>query len=89
MLPDFPKVREYANGSEYWDGAASQTKEFEIIHNITAAPSGVSQVDFSIGGTAILTLKDAGVLNAANLPTSSAGLSSGDIWNNSGVLNIV
>jgi hypothetical protein len=28
-------------------------------------------------------------LNVKNLPTSSAGLSTGDIWNNGGVLNIV
>ena len=36
-----------------------------------------------------LEVKNNGVINASNLPTSSAGLSSGDIWNNSGVLNIV
>ena len=30
-----------------------------------------------------------GTLNLSDLPTSSAGLSTGDIWNNSGVLNIV
>lgn len=30
-----------------------------------------------------------GRLNISNLPTSSAGLSSGDIWNNGGVLTIV
>jgi len=28
-------------------------------------------------------------VNMANLPTSSSGLSSGDLWNNSGVVNIV
>ena len=28
-------------------------------------------------------------LNLAGIPTSSAGLSSGDVWNNSGVLNII
>ena len=37
----------------------------------------------------LLEVKNNGVINASNLPTSSAGLSSGDIWNNSGVLNIV
>jgi len=30
-----------------------------------------------------------GVLNLPNIPTSATGLSSGDVWNNSGVLNIV
>ena len=39
--------------------------------------------------TSLLEVKNNGVINASNLPTSSAGLSSGDIWNNSGVLNIV
>lgn len=28
-------------------------------------------------------------LNISNIPTSSAGLSSGDVWSNSGVLTIV
>ena len=35
-----------------------------------------------------MTLKD-NTLNIANIPTSSAGLSSGDIWNDSGTLKIV
>ena len=39
--------------------------------------------------TSLLEVKNNGVINASNLPTSSAGLSSGDIWNNAGVLNIV
>ena len=30
-----------------------------------------------------------GKLNIQNLPTSSAGLNPGDVWNNGGVLNIV
>ena len=34
-------------------------------------------------------IKLASKINASALPTSSSGLSSGDIWNNSGVLNIV
>jgi len=35
-----------------------------------------------------MTLKD-NTLNIANIPTSSSGLSSGDIWNDSGTLKIV
>lgn len=47
-----------------------------------------------VTGTAVRTLSmrkvgSNGVVNLANIPTSSAGLSSGDVWNNSGVLNIV
>ena len=34
-------------------------------------------------------IKKNGGLNFGNIPTSSSGLSSGDVWNNSGVLNIV
>jgi hypothetical protein len=34
-------------------------------------------------------IKSDGTLNAANLPTSSAGLVAGDIWSNSGVLTLV
>lgn len=40
-------------------------------------------------GASNLEVKDNGVVNMANLPTSSAGLSAGDLWNNSGVINIV
>jgi len=38
-----------------------------------------------VGGVATST----STLNVSNLPTSSAGLVSGDVWNNSGVLTIV
>ena len=53
--------------------------------------SGVDKVKLMPAtGLNILTdLKTTGNINASNLPTSSAGLSSGDIWNNGGVLNIV
>lgn len=37
----------------------------------------------------ILNLKGNGNLNMPNLPTSAAGLVSGDVWNNAGVLNII
>ncbi len=36
-----------------------------------------------------MTLKHTGVLNLVNLPTSSAGLVSGDLWRNGNVINIV
>lgn len=39
--------------------------------------------------TARLTVKASGVLNAAGMPTSSAGLASGDLWNDSGTVKIV
>lgn len=38
--------------------------------------------------TVIVTVKASGVVNIANLPTSASGLSTGDLWNNSGVLSV-
>lgn len=37
----------------------------------------------------VMTIKGSGVVNIANIPTSSAGLSSGDIYSNAGILTIV
>ena len=53
--------------------------------------SGVDKVKLlpSTGLNILTDLKTTANINASNLPTSSAGLSSGDVWNNSGVLNIV
>jgi len=79
----------YKSISSYYDGSTNNEKEASYAHNITNATTGESQLDFSIAGTDILTLKDTGVLNASNLPTSSAGLVTGDLWNNSGVINII
>ena len=41
------------------------------------------------GGIANFEVRDDGVIIMASLPTSSAGLPTGALWNNSGVLNIV
>ena len=72
-------------------------KQTEVVVN----DRGID-IDFRVEGntaTALITTDAANnkvtlgglgvILNFANLPTSSAGLSSGDVWNNSGVLNIV
>jgi hypothetical protein len=40
-------------------------------------------------GSQNLGVRDDGVIIMANLPTSSAGLPTGALWNNSGVINIV
>jgi hypothetical protein len=59
---------------------------------IKGSDTSASTTGFKVtnsANTSLLEVKNNGVINAANLPTSSAGLSSGDIWNNSGVLNIV
>ena len=53
----------------------------------SASTSGFKVTD--INNVSLLDVKNSGQINIGSLPTSSAGLSSGDIWNNSGVLNIV
>jgi hypothetical protein len=49
------------------------------------------QIKFAAGGssTAHMTIKSNGRINMSALPTSSAGLSTGDIWNDAGTLKIV
>jgi hypothetical protein len=48
-------------------------------------------IKFAAGGssTAHMTIKSNGRINMSSLPTSSAGLSAGDIWNDGGTLKIV
>ena len=55
--------------------------------NNSASTSGFKVTD--VNNVSLLDIKNSGQINMGSLPTSSAGLSSGDIWNNSGVLNIV
>jgi len=50
---------------------------------------GISARSSTGTGNIIITPKLGAVLTISNLPTSAAGLPSGAIWNNSGVLNIV
>ena len=40
-------------------------------------------------GITAMTIKSNGRINMSSLPTSSAGLSAGDLWNNLGIINIV
>jgi len=48
-------------------------------------------IKFAAGGssTAQMTIKSNGRINMSSLPTSPTGLSSGDLWNNLGMINIV
>ena len=50
-----------------------------------------ADIEFKTGTTSTdqMIIKHGGVINMPNLPTSSAGLASGDLWNNSNVVNIV
>ena len=36
-----------------------------------------------------MTVKASGVINMSGMPTSSAGLASGDLWNDGGTVKIV
>jgi len=49
------------------------------------------QIKFAAGGssTSHMTIKSNGRINMSALPTSSAGLSAGDLWNDGGTLKIV
>jgi hypothetical protein len=44
---------------------------------------------FGSDGAERMRIKSSGVINISNIPTSSNGLSSGDIWSDSGTLKIV
>ena len=65
-----------------------------FIYNGTAGDisilNEVGAIKFAAGGssTAHMTIKSNGRINMSSLPTSSAGLSTGDLWNNLGILSI-
>jgi hypothetical protein len=65
--------------------ANNQSNQIVIGDNATGAGSNTA----TIGNTSIVKTILRGTINAANLPTSPAGLVTGDIWNNLGILTIV
>lgn len=88
------------NGVFIWGGGVGSTataigsEGFSVQKDmlVKGSDTSVSTTGFKVtnsANTSLLEVKNNGVINASNLPTSSAGLSSGDVWNNSGVLNIV
>ena len=56
-----------------------------LVLRTTAA----NAIKLQTNSTTRMTIKSDGKINITSLPTSSAGLSAGDLWNNSGVINIV
>jgi hypothetical protein len=54
------------------------------IGTITSTPLRIST-----NSTVRMTIKNTGIINIASIPTSSSGLSSGDIYSNLGILTIV
>lgn len=81
----------------YWskalsDGTGIDTlRSFEISMNRYTDNSTdyLGYVSFKYNGNECFRIKENGVFNASNYPTTSAGLVSGDVWNNGGVLTIV
>jgi hypothetical protein len=65
--------------------ADGNNNQIVIGHGATGAGSNTA----TIGNTSITKTILRGTINAANLPTSPVGLSTGDIWNNLGILTIV
>lgn len=65
--------------------ANNQTNQI-IIGNAT---TGAGSNTVTLGNTSIVKTILRGTINAANTPSSPAGLVAGDIWNNLGVLTIV
>jgi hypothetical protein len=73
------------NDSTEYSGTLSITNRWAIYQN------GASDNNYFKGKVIIGSTDTVGVspLNVKNLPTSSAGLATGDVWNNGGVLNII
>jgi hypothetical protein len=65
--------------------ADNQTNQIVIGYNAIGAGSNT----VTLGNTSITKTILRGTINAAGLPTSPVGLSSGDVWNNLGILTIV
>jgi hypothetical protein len=62
-----------------------------IVLDVTNTASGASSrlLDLKVNGSSIFKVQRNGRINASSLPTSSVGLSAGDIWNDGGTLKIV
>jgi len=61
----------------------------DLVLSLTGsgATQAVASVEHIVDATNALVNKT--IVNIVSLPTSSTGLSSGDIWNNAGVINII
>jgi hypothetical protein len=67
---------------------ASDARAAAHIDLTSATPTGSRTITLpNASGTVVLV--NAGVINVSGIPTSASGLSSGDIWSNAGVLNVV
>ena len=69
-------------------GSSNPTARTHIKGSTADSSAYALMVDNS-SGSAVIHSRNDGVVLMPNLPTSSAGLPSGALWNNSGVINIV
>jgi hypothetical protein len=65
------------------------TSYFYTSASATFIETVTQPIQFVPAGVPLMTLKSNGKINLPNLPTSAAGLSSGDIYSNLGILTIV
>ena len=82
-------VLEVAGTSATTDFRISRTVSASTYFYISAPGGSPSTATLGVNGTAVMQLKSSQVINFVNVPTSSAGLSSGDIYSSAGVLMIV
>ena len=82
-------VLEVAGTSANTDFRISRTVSSSTYFYISAPGGSPSTATLGVNGTAVMQLKSSQVINFVNVPTSSAGLSSGDIYSSAGVLMIV
>jgi len=85
----------YGNNKDLWNlntlsiGFASASARLDVKAQGALSTDIAFRVRNSANTLDIIKVKGNGVINMGNLPTSSAGLVTGDIWNNLGILTIV
>lgn len=80
------------SSSTNWEAAVidwiTTTNTLRIGSDVGSGGGTARDVQIIRGGTTRVTIKG-NTINISNIPTSSTGLSSGDVWSNGGVLTIV
>jgi hypothetical protein len=76
-------------GGQFSGNQALYASGVTLLRGIDATSSNYAVKFQDVSGTDLMTVRNDGIINISSLPTSSAGLSAGDLWNNSNVINIV
>lgn len=91
-LPAGMFVNNNGNGSWSIVPSSSGTAGNKLVFgyfNGTAFRSAIEFGNVASGETTLYLGKNGAKINIGNIPTSAAGLSSGDLWSNAGVINII